>query len=78
MNEAPKRLPAFEILRTVSILLLLIHHSGFYSLNTSLQNLSPYLEAFLLGSFFFISGYFMEKDGNSKQEFQYKISLLLP
>jgi peptidoglycan/LPS O-acetylase OafA/YrhL len=63
VNATAKRLPEFEVIRTVSILLLLIHHSGFYSLDLpaiSLQGLSPYLEAFLLGCFFFISGYFME------------------
>lgn len=63
MNAASKRLPEFEVVRTVSILLLLIHHSGFYSLDVfgvPLQGLPPYFEAFLLGCFFFISGYFME------------------
>ncbi len=63
MNAASKRLPEFEVVRAISIVLLLIHHSGFYSLEFSgktLQVLSPYLEAFLLGCFFFISGHFME------------------
>lgn len=63
MSATTTRLPEFEIVRAVSIVLLLIHHSGFYSLEipgVSLQGLSPYLEAFLLGCFFFISGYFME------------------
>ncbi|HQV93373.1 MAG TPA: acyltransferase [Anaerolineales bacterium] len=63
MSATARRLPEFEVVRAISILLLLIHHSGFYSLEftgLSLQWLSPYLEAFLLGCFFFISGYFME------------------
>lgn len=63
MSVTAKRLPEFEIVRAISIVLLLIHHSGFYSLEftgKSLEWLSPYLEAFLLGCFFFISGYFME------------------
>lgn len=63
MSAATKRLPEFEFMRALSIVLLLIHHSGFYRLEipgVSLQGLSPYLEAFLLGCFFFISGYFME------------------
>lgn len=63
MSASVKRLPEFEVARAISIVLLLIHHSGFYSLEFSgrtLQVLSPYLEAFLLGCFFFISGYFME------------------
>ncbi|MFN8460339.1 MAG: HRDC domain-containing protein [Anaerolineales bacterium] len=62
MTTASKRLPEFDVLRTVAILLLLVHHSGFYSLDLglNLQVLSPFFEAFLLGCFFFISGYFTE------------------
>jgi peptidoglycan/LPS O-acetylase OafA/YrhL len=63
VSAAAKRLPEFEVVRAVSIVLLLIHHSGFYSLEfpgISLEGLSPYLEAFLLGCFFFIAGYLME------------------
>ena len=63
MSAATQRLPEFEVVRAISIVLLLIHHSGFYRLEIpgiSLQVLTPYLEAFLLGCFFFISGYFME------------------
>ena len=57
-----KRLPEFEVLRAVAILLLLVHHSGLYSLDPglNLQSLPPFFEAFLLGCFFFISGYFTE------------------
>lgn len=62
MTTASKRLPEFDVLRTIAILLLLVHHSGFYSLDLglNLQVLSPFFEAFLLGCFFFISGYFTE------------------
>lgn len=63
MSAEPRRLQEFDILRTVSILLLLVHHSGFYNLQVfrfSSARLTPYFEAFLLGCFFFISGYFTE------------------
>lgn len=62
MSVPSKRLPEFEVLRTVAILLLLVHHSGFYDLDLglNLQVLSPFFEAFLLGCFFFISGYFTD------------------
>lgn len=63
MNTTSKRLPEFEVVRGIAILLLLVHHSGFYGLDLwgfSPQGLSPYFEAFLLGTFFFLSGYFTE------------------
>ncbi len=50
-------------MRAIAILLLLLHHSGFYSLNLlglGLQRLAPFFEAFLLGCFFLLSGYFAE------------------
>ena len=43
--------------------MLLIHHAGIYSLvffGVTLDGLAPFFESFLLGSFFLISGYFME------------------
>lgn len=63
MNESRQRIPEFEIIRTISILMLLIHHSGLYIIpifGVSIEWLSPFFEAFLLGSFLLISGYFME------------------
>jgi len=63
VKEGRKWLSEFEILRAVSILMLLIHHAGIYNLDffgIPLEGLSPYFESFLLGSFFLISGYFME------------------
>lgn len=63
MSLERKWIPEMEIMRMISILLLIVHHSGIYSIpafGVSLEPLSPFFEAFLLGSFFFISGYFME------------------
>lgn len=63
MNENRKRIPEFENIRTIFILLLLIHHSGtyafpdFWSVNC---RAAPFIEAFLLRSFFLIPDYFME------------------
>lgn len=63
MSGERKWMSEFEILRAISILMLLIHHAGVYNLDffgLRLERLSPYVESFLLGSFFLISGYFME------------------
>jgi len=62
VSVSARRLPEFEVLRAIAILLLLVHHSGFYSLDLglNLQILSPFFEVFLLGCFFFIAGYFTE------------------
>lgn len=50
-------------MRALAILLLLVHHGGFYSLDLwglDLQTLAPFFEAFLLGCFFLLAGYFTE------------------
>lgn len=63
MNENRKRIPEFENIRTIFILLLLIHHSGTYAFpifGVSIAGLPPFIEAFLLRSFFLIPDYFME------------------
>jgi peptidoglycan/LPS O-acetylase OafA/YrhL len=55
------RLGEFEILRALAITLLLFHHGGFYNFSIfgfSLNILQNYMELLLLGSFFFMSGYF--------------------
>jgi len=52
----------FDVLRSLAIVSLLLHHGGVYKFsvgNFALQNLDPYLVYFLLGSFVFISGYLM-------------------
>jgi len=66
----PGRLTEFDVLRSISILLLLVHHSGFYGLELNGYSpgaLSPYLEAGLLGWFFLISGYFTERSLQKSQ-----------
>lgn len=60
-NDAPAiKIQEFDILRALAIILLMVHHSEPYGLKLfgfSLEGLSPYFEAILLGIFFFISGY---------------------
>jgi peptidoglycan/LPS O-acetylase OafA/YrhL len=60
-NDAPAiKIQEFDILRALAIILLMVHHSEPYGLKLfgfSLEGLSPYFEAVLLGIFFFISGY---------------------
>jgi peptidoglycan/LPS O-acetylase OafA/YrhL len=58
------KIQEFDILRALSITLLMFHHSEAYGLvffGLSLEGLTPYFEAILLGTFFFISGYFTER-----------------
>jgi peptidoglycan/LPS O-acetylase OafA/YrhL len=60
-NDAPAiKIQEFDILRALAIILLMVHHSEPYGLKLfgfSLEGLSPYFEAVLLGIFFYISGY---------------------
>lgn len=63
MIEPKKRLIEFEALRGLSIVLLLALHSeiiGASLYGVSLDPLAKFVGAFLLGSFFFLAGYFMD------------------
>ncbi len=57
-------LTEFEALRGLSIVLLLMVHAGFFSLKLfgwlEIGGLSSFVVAFLLGSFFFLAGYFFD------------------
>ena len=72
MTETRQRLQEFEALRALSILLLLALHSDVFSLQflgIELGPISHFVGAFLLGSFFFLAGYFqgvsMQKHGQT-------------
>ena len=63
MTNNEQRLQEFEALRALSILLLLTLHSDVLSLQVfgfELGPISHFVSAFLLGSFFFLAGYFHE------------------
>lgn len=63
MTVGKQRLQEFEALRALSIVLLLILHSDVFSLSVfgfELGPISHFVGAFLLGSFFFLAGYFQE------------------
>lgn len=74
---APSRIRSFDYLRAIVILLLLLHHSGFYRysiLGLSFASLETPIEAFLLGGFVFLSGYlvvdsFYGSSGGSARRF---------
>lgn len=64
MTESSSRLKEFEALRGLSIVLLMVLHSeilGFYIFNVHLGPSATYVASFLLGSFFFMGGFFYEK-----------------
>lgn len=63
MIAAKKRIQEFEALRALAILLLLVLHSDFFALSAFGYELGPaavFVGSFLLGSFFFLGGYFLE------------------
>ena len=63
MTNGKSRLQEFEALRALSIILLLALHSDIFSLDLfgfALDPISHFVGAFLLGSFFFLAGYFQE------------------
>lgn len=63
MTKVKSRLQEFEALRALSIILLLVLHSDVFSLDLfgfALGPISHFVGAFLLGSFFFLAGYFQE------------------
>jgi peptidoglycan/LPS O-acetylase OafA/YrhL len=63
MTGAKKRLQEFEALRALAILLLLVLHSDFFALSAfgyELGFAAVPTASFLLGSFFFLAGYFWD------------------
>jgi peptidoglycan/LPS O-acetylase OafA/YrhL len=61
--QKPGRIVEFEILRAVSIVFLMFVHSDVFSLiifGVKLEPVGPYMGTFMLGSFFFMAGYFAE------------------
>lgn len=64
-NDSPvTKIQEFDLLRALAILMLMFHHSEIYGASLfgySLEILNPYFEGILLGTFFFISGYFAER-----------------
>lgn len=63
MNEPAKRQMEFEALRGLSIVLLLSLHSEIYDpivFGETLKHIGFFVASFLLGSFFFLAGYFTE------------------
>jgi hypothetical protein len=60
MND--KKILEFDILRSLAIFSLFLHHGGIYNFSIfgfPLSSLDPYLEFFLLGSFTFMAGYLL-------------------
>lgn len=60
LNNPNKRILEFDVLRSIAIVLLLLHHGGIYNFSVfgfQLRPLSHYVELFLLGSFIFMAGY---------------------
>lgn len=58
--EGPPKIEAFDYLRAIVILLLLLHHGGIYRysvLGVSVARFETLIEAFLLGGFVLLSGY---------------------
>lgn len=70
MTNHKQRLQEFEALRALSIILLLTLHSDVFSLRflgVELGPISHFVGAFLLGSFFFLAGYFHEVSMQKRQ-----------
>jgi peptidoglycan/LPS O-acetylase OafA/YrhL len=71
VKPASSRILEFEALRALSIILLLPLHSGifdFHVLGIYLGPFAAFVGAFLLGSFFFLAGYFSEISLGKKNE----------
>jgi peptidoglycan/LPS O-acetylase OafA/YrhL len=72
MEDRQQRFQEFDALRGLSIVLLLILHSHFFALKffgVELGPMAAFVGAFLLGSFFFLAGYFtdisLSRSGNN-------------
>lgn len=82
----PQKLIEFEILRAISVILLMFSHSDIYSqviFGFKLEPVGPYIRGFFLGSFFFMAGFFIEYSNkrNPKTFYSYvysKFIRLLP
>ena len=60
VNHPQSKILEFDVLRSIAILLLLLHHGGIYNFSVfgfSLASLSQFTALYLLGSFIFLSGY---------------------
>ncbi len=71
MNKSSGKLFEYDALRGLSIVLLLILHSeiiGFSAFGISLNPFVKFMSAFLLGSFFFLAGYFTEASFERNQD----------
>jgi thiamine transporter ThiT len=58
----PQKLIEFEILRAISVILLMFSHSDIYSqmvFGFELEPIGPYIRGFFLGSFFLMAGFFI-------------------
>lgn len=86
MNNGKQRLQEFEALRALAILLLLALHSEVFAFKVFGYELGPaavFVATFLLGSFFFLSGYFQEvslanRNGNIFSFFKSKFIRIYP
>ena len=69
MND--KKILEFDILRSLAIFSLFLHHGGIYNFSVfgfPLSSLDPYLEFFLLGCFTFMAGYLLVRSFNKTHE----------
>lgn len=69
-TNKPAKLSEFEILRALSIILLMFSHSDIYSLTLygiKLEPVGPFLRGLFLGAFFFMAGYFIEYSNKKKE-----------
>ncbi len=63
VTPKPVKLREFDVLRAVAILLLFVSHSEVLSRKfngVSIEWIGPFIGSFLLGSFYFIAGYFVD------------------
>ncbi|HND49677.1 MAG TPA: acyltransferase family protein, partial [Anaerolineales bacterium] len=71
MSKPTNKLYEYDALRGLSIVLLLILHSeviGISAFGLSLNPLVKFMSAFLLGSFFFLAGYFTDASLERNQD----------
>lgn len=70
MNKSNK-LFEFDVLRAVCIIFLMFVHSDIFStylFGIKLEPIGPYVGTFMLGSFFFMAGYFIEYSHRNRQQ----------
>ncbi len=64
INPSKGKILEFDVLRTLAIFSLFLHHGGIYNFSAfgfPFISFTPYLELFLLGSFTFMAGYLLVK-----------------